>query len=76
VLADEAVKQFHLETAPALLEHGLLALHALHVDDRVAAVAYCLQQPECTYYYRGGFDPQLAEVSPGTLMLERAIAHA
>jgi CelD/BcsL family acetyltransferase involved in cellulose biosynthesis len=73
VLADPHVQAFHRDAVPRLQAAGLLALHALSVDDRVVAVAYVLTSADRMYYYLGGFDPAFTAVSPGTQVLAAAI---
>jgi CelD/BcsL family acetyltransferase involved in cellulose biosynthesis/glycosyltransferase involved in cell wall biosynthesis len=73
VLADPAIQAFHSEAMPAMHRAGLLSLHALRIDRRVVAIAYCLASGTRGYYYLGGFDPSFAHVSPGTLVLGEAI---
>jgi CelD/BcsL family acetyltransferase involved in cellulose biosynthesis len=73
VLADAAVQAFHTEAMPAMQRAGLLSLHALRIDRRIAAVAYCLRSGTRVWYYLGGFDPVFGEISPGTLVLGHAI---
>jgi CelD/BcsL family acetyltransferase involved in cellulose biosynthesis len=81
VLAAAAVQAFHREAAPALLEAGLLRLHALRLDGAVVAVLYALADPpSCREprhsYYLGGFDPAARAISPGTLLIAHAIEQA
>jgi CelD/BcsL family acetyltransferase involved in cellulose biosynthesis len=81
VLADPAVLAFHREAAPALLDAGLLRLHALRLDGEVIAALHCLADPPSSCerrhsYYIGGFDPRHAALSPGTLLIGHAIEHA
>jgi CelD/BcsL family acetyltransferase involved in cellulose biosynthesis len=72
VLADEAVRRFHAEAAPALVAAGLARLWMLRIGDRVAAVHYGFTEPGRAAYYLGGFDPELAALSPGALLLRAA----
>jgi CelD/BcsL family acetyltransferase involved in cellulose biosynthesis len=76
VLADPAIRRFHRTAAPLLLRAGLLRLHALRLDDRIAAVIYALFAKGRAYWYLSGFDPELGEISPGTLTLGHTIQHA
>jgi CelD/BcsL family acetyltransferase involved in cellulose biosynthesis/glycosyltransferase involved in cell wall biosynthesis len=73
VLADPRVQAFHREAIPLLHAAGLLAMHALSIDGRMAAVAHVLTTPDRMYYYIGGFDPAFTAVSPGTQVLAAAI---
>lgn len=76
VLAEGHVERFHREAARGLLQRGLLRLHALSLGERVAAVFYGFAEKDRTFYYLGGFDPALAKLSPGALVLAHAIEQA
>jgi CelD/BcsL family acetyltransferase involved in cellulose biosynthesis len=76
VLQDPAVRSMHREAAPQLQAAGLLRLHALRVDGRIAAVLYCLAHAGTCHYYIGGFDPAVAAISPGTLLVAHALEQA
>jgi CelD/BcsL family acetyltransferase involved in cellulose biosynthesis len=81
VLADPAVRGFHREGAPALLDAGLLRLHVLRLDGAIAAVLYALADPPTCReprhaYYLGGFDPRHRALSPGTLLVAHAMEQA
>jgi CelD/BcsL family acetyltransferase involved in cellulose biosynthesis len=76
VLQDAAVLAMHREAAPLLQAAGLLRLHALRVEGRIAAVLYCLAHARSAHYYIGGFDPAHAAISPGTLLVAHAIGQA
>ncbi|WP_448188026.1 GNAT family N-acetyltransferase [Azospirillum sp. sgz301742] len=73
VLADPAVRAFHRAAVPALAEAGLLRLYGLRIGGRLAAVHYGLGDGRRAYYYLGGFDPELAPLGPGVLLLGHAI---
>lgn len=70
------VRQFHRSVAPALAERGYLALHRLLVDERAVAALYCFHYGGRAFYYLGGFDPELARYSPGTVLTAHAMRHA
>ena len=76
VLADPAVQAFHRAAAPALAQAGLLRMHRLRIGGRLAAVDYGLGDGRRSYYYLGGFDPELARQGPGVLAVGHAIAEA
>lgn len=76
VLGNPRVQRFHREIASAFLERGWLRLHLLRVEGRVRAVLYCFAVQGRTFYYLGGFDPELARLSIGTLLNGRAIRFA
>ncbi len=76
VLADPAVERFHRAAAPRLLAAGLLRLYRLRVGATAAAVLYGFADRRRTYYYLGGFEPRLRDISPGALILGHAIERA
>ena len=76
VLADEAVRAFHDEAAPALMAEGLLRLHALCLDERIVAVLYGLLAKGRFLFYLSGFDPDLAGLGLGSLVIGHAIEQA
>lgn len=76
VLADPRVATFHRECVSKLAASGLLRLQALHIGGRLAAVFYLLLAPDAVFAYLGGFDPEFAHESPGTLLFAAAIGEA
>ncbi|MCP8938927.1 GNAT family N-acetyltransferase [Alsobacter sp. SYSU M60028] len=76
VLADDAVRAFHRQAAPALSETGLLDATALTIGGRLAGVYYGLRHGATAYAYLSGFDPEFERESPGTLLLGDAIERA
>ena len=76
VLADPAVQAFHRGAVPALAEAGLLRMYGLRIGGRLAAVHYGLGDGRRAYYYLGGFDPELAPLGPGVLVLGHAVEEA
>jgi CelD/BcsL family acetyltransferase involved in cellulose biosynthesis len=74
VLGHDDVRRFHRASAPAMLAAGALQLHLLVArDDSVIGAQYVLVRPPCAYSYIGGFDPDLAAYSPGTLLMAYSI---
>lgn len=76
VLADDAVRAFHREATPALLAFGVLRLHGLRLGERIVAVLYGFAARHRFYHYLLGFDPDLGALSPGTLLIGRALEEA
>src|SRR5206468_3397596 len=76
VLFGRRIQQFHRAAARGLLEEGSLRLHALRLDGRTVASLYCFAQAGVGYYYLGGFDPDLARRSVGTLLTAHAMEEA
>lgn len=70
------VRQFHREWAWSAYRNGWLRLHALQVGGVVGAVLYVFHFGRRAYYYLGGFAPELARYSPGTLLTAWAIRRA
>jgi CelD/BcsL family acetyltransferase involved in cellulose biosynthesis len=77
VLYEESVRRFHLDAGPALVEHGAASLLLLGSPARrIAGALYALHGRARTSYYLSGFDPELARLSPGTLLVGTAIESA
>lgn len=76
VLCDDRVRRFHEASLPALAEAGLARLYRLVIEGRVAGAHYGLQHGKAAYAYLGGFDPDFAFESPGTILLGHAIEAA
>jgi CelD/BcsL family acetyltransferase involved in cellulose biosynthesis len=74
--ASEQARAFHTDVARRLLESDRLRLHTLALEGKVRAALYCFQKGARCYYYLGGFDPELARLSAGTVLTARAIRHA
>jgi CelD/BcsL family acetyltransferase involved in cellulose biosynthesis len=74
--AGRRTREFHRETAAALLSRGWLRLYGLRQEDRLRAVLYCFLCGGRGYYYSGGFDPEVARLSPGTLLTAHAVDDA
>ena len=78
VLAEPRVQRFHREVARGLGAVRLLAVTALTLDDRTIALIYGLRRGTRFFFYLSGFDPELTELSVGSLAIaaafERAVA--
>ena len=48
----------------------------MRIGGRDAAVLYAFKAKDSTYYYIGGFDPDCAAVSPGSLIIAHAVEQA
>jgi CelD/BcsL family acetyltransferase involved in cellulose biosynthesis len=76
VLAHPRVHHFHRQAMQELDRAGLLNLLVCRIGGKVAGIYYGLQHGAQAYAYICGFDPDQAFVSPGTLLLGRAIEQA
>jgi CelD/BcsL family acetyltransferase involved in cellulose biosynthesis len=76
VLDHAAVRQFHRGVLPALAAHGLARCYLIEIGGVVAAAYYGFLDRGRAYGYLGGFDPDLAEQSPGSILIGHAIAEA
>lgn len=76
VLGTKRVQAFHREVAQRFLEQGWLRLHLMRVDGTIRSALYCYAFGGRTYYYLGGFAPELAKFSLGTLLTAQAIRQA
>jgi CelD/BcsL family acetyltransferase involved in cellulose biosynthesis/glycosyltransferase involved in cell wall biosynthesis len=76
VLASPAVRRFHRDSARGFLAAGMLRLSALRFAGRIVAVFYGFAAHGRTHYYLGGFDPAFERLSPGTMIVGRAIEDA
>jgi CelD/BcsL family acetyltransferase involved in cellulose biosynthesis len=73
VLADETVRRFHHDAAPALAAEELLRLFTLAVSGQVIAAYYGFHHGGRAYAYLSGIDPAFEFESPGTLLMAHAI---
>ena len=76
VLGGKRIQAFHREVAARFLENGWLRLHLLHADGAIRAALYCFAHGGKTLYYLGGFAPEYAKFSLGTVLTARAIQTA
>ena len=76
VLASPEVRRFHRDVARGMLDARMLRLSALRLEGRAASIFYGFAGHGRTHYYLGGFDPSLERLSPGTMIVGRAIEQA
>lgn len=76
VLRGEQVRQFHCRVAEQFQRRGWLRLHLTKINGRIVAALYCFRFRERYYYYLGGFEPELAKYSLGTVLTAHAIRQA
>ncbi len=75
VLRDDAVREFHRRAAPRLLQASLLRLFGLYLCDKPVAAVYVLHGRDA-HYYASGFEPELYDCSPGSLLIAEALRDA
>ncbi len=68
-ICDEEVYHFLRDTHAAAARTGKLDLNILYLNDRPVAFTYNYAHDGQVYGLRTGFDPELAEVSPGKVLL-------
>lgn len=76
VLGSKRVQAFHRLVAQRFLERGWLRLHLLSIGGDIRSALYCFAFRGRTFYYLGGFAPDLAKFSLGTLLTAHAIQQA
>jgi len=76
VLLTRRIRDFHMDVARKFLKRGWLRLHTVRLDGRAVASLYCFLFRRRYYYYLGGFAPNLARFSLGTILTARAIKDA
>jgi CelD/BcsL family acetyltransferase involved in cellulose biosynthesis len=76
MLADPLLGRLLRASAPRLAAEGLLRLHRIRFDDEAVAVLLVLQGGRSACYFLSGFDPAHARLSPGRVLIGRAIAAA
>lgn len=76
VLSDPLVQSFHRDAARRMLEAGLLRMYGVRAEGRAAACLYAFTGRQRCCFYLGGFDPSMARLSPGVLLIGHAIEQA
>jgi CelD/BcsL family acetyltransferase involved in cellulose biosynthesis/glycosyltransferase involved in cell wall biosynthesis len=76
LLDDPEVAHFHAEVAGELARRGLLRLVGLEINGTLRAVLYGFADHGRFLYYLSGFDPAITKLSPGRLLVARAIERA
>jgi glycosyltransferase involved in cell wall biosynthesis len=71
-----ALEGFHRDAAAALHRRGLLRLSGLVLGGRLRAVLYGFTDHGRFLCYLAGSDPEIARLSPGRLLIARAIERA
>lgn len=73
MIGDSALERFHRAAAENLARAGVVRLHAMRLNGRIVAAIYAWIERGRSYGYLTGFDPSLAQFSPGALALGYAI---
>jgi CelD/BcsL family acetyltransferase involved in cellulose biosynthesis len=76
VLGSRRTQAFHRDVAERFLENGWLRLHLIYADGALLSALYCFRVGSRTLYYLGGFSPNYAKYSLGTVLTAMAIRHA
>ncbi|HEX2865892.1 MAG TPA: GNAT family N-acetyltransferase [Ignavibacteriales bacterium] len=78
LLGENSLQNFHKDAAAKMFHSGILRLYVLRHNGKIIASVYSLIKNEKLYNYIGGFDPDLAKFSPGSVILldiiEKAIS--
>jgi CelD/BcsL family acetyltransferase involved in cellulose biosynthesis len=73
---DERMERFFRAALGALARPGQVRLWLLERDGRALATFICLEWPGCVGLYNSGFDPTVATVAPGLVLLSHVIRDA
>jgi CelD/BcsL family acetyltransferase involved in cellulose biosynthesis len=76
LLQGELMRRFHRESSERLMDAGLLRLHGMRFDGRLAAIFHGLGGHGRVHAYLGGFEPGLGRDNPGTLIAGYAMEQA
>jgi CelD/BcsL family acetyltransferase involved in cellulose biosynthesis len=71
--ASKQFTEFHREIAAVLLTSGRLRMLWTELDGRPVAAEYSIVGGDTVYYYLGGFEPELADQTPGWLSLAASL---
>lgn len=67
---------FHLSVVRSFFPRGWLRLYCLEVDGELGAMIYCYRFRNRIYLMQSGFDPKLARLGVGKVLLGHAMEHA
>lgn len=76
VARETTVRAFHREVARRAARSGMLRLYALCIGEKTVASLYGFRSKETLYCYWQGFDPSVAEISPGMLVVGSVLEDA
>lgn len=69
-------ERFHRLWAAKAAPKGMLWLSVLEVDGKPAGAIYAMRAGSSCFFYQSGFDPSVASLSPGTLLVAQTIRRA
>ncbi|MDQ1473587.1 MAG: hypothetical protein QOJ99_5067 [Bryobacterales bacterium] len=72
----DSLQRFHREVANSFSEGGDLRLSVLRIGGRAAAAVYGFRAGQTLFCYLSGFDPDMARLSPGAVLLGWVIGQA
>ncbi|HYY61400.1 MAG TPA: GNAT family N-acetyltransferase [Burkholderiales bacterium] len=67
---------FHRGLMHSLMRRGWLRLYCLEIGGELRAINYCYRLRNRVFCMQAGFDPDLAAIAPGAVLLGHAIEHA
>ncbi|MGE5431495.1 MAG: GNAT family N-acetyltransferase [Syntrophomonadaceae bacterium] len=73
---DNTLQYFHKEVSKEFFLIGILRLYVLKHNERIIAAVYSFIKNKRLYYYIGGFEPEMAKYSPGSVILLEIIEKA
>ena len=73
---ESRLRRFHVDFARAAIPAGLLRIYVLSAASAPAAAIYSLASGATLYCYLSAFDPAMAKLSPGAVLLAHVINHA
>lgn len=73
---EEPLRNFHREAAEKFVESGDLRLAVLRTGGQAAAAIYAFVSGKTLYCYLSGFEPGMAKMSPGAVLLNWVIDSA
>ena len=76
VLEDQQVQELHRRAAPGLFRADVLRMYGMRIDGELKGVYMGFMCGERASSYLSGFDPTIAELSPGMLLIAHAISEA
>jgi CelD/BcsL family acetyltransferase involved in cellulose biosynthesis len=74
--ASQSYLGFHRSIIRSCFPRGWLRLYCLELDGEIVAMNYCYRFRDRVYLMQSGFDPQLARLGVGKVLLGYAIEHA